>query len=203
MMRASLQNTDEELWRLALAGDEGAFTLLYRRRQGAVYRFAWQMCGSESVAEDVTQEVFMALVREGERYDPARGPVAAYLYGIARRQVLRRLEKERAFVELACDEEGATDAHLIAAHDPLGELTRRETVEAVRQAVLALPAHYREVVVLCELHELSYAEAAEVLACALGTVRSRLARARLMLGERLRALRPTDAEGVEAKRVCA
>ena len=66
MMRASLQNTDEELWRLALAGDEGAFTLLYRRRQGAVYRFAWQMCGSESVAEDVTQEVFMALVRDGE-----------------------------------------------------------------------------------------------------------------------------------------
>ena len=203
MMRASLQNTDEELWRLALAGDEGAFTLLYRRRQGAVYRFAWQMCGSESVAEDVTQEVFMALVRDGERYDPARGTLAAYLYGIARRQVLRRLEKERAFVELASDEEGATDERLIATHDPLGELTRRETVEAVRQAVLALPAHYREVVVLCELHELSYAEAAEVLACALGTVRSRLARARLMLGERLRALRPADAEGVEAKRVCA
>jgi len=203
MMRASLQNTDEELWRLALAGDEGAFTLLYRRRQGAVYRFAWQMCGSESVAEDVTQEVFMALVRDGVRYDPARGTLAAYLYGIARRQVLRRLAKERAFVELASDEEGATDERLIATHDPLGELTRRETVEAVRQAVLALPAHYREVVVLCELHELSYAEAAEVLACALGTVRSRLARARLMLGERLRALRPTDAEGVEAKRVCA
>jgi len=202
-MRASLQNTDEELWRLALAGDEGAFTLLYRRRQGAVYRFAWQMCGSESVAEDVTQEVFMALVRDGVRYDPARGTLAAYLYGIARRQVLRRLAKERAFVELASDEEGATDERLIATHDPLGELTRRETVEAVRQAVLALPAHYREVVVLCELHELSYAEAAEVLACALGTVRSRLARARLMLGERLRALRPTDAEGVEAKRVCA
>ena len=203
MMRASLQNTDEELWRLALAGDEGAFTLLYRRRQGAIYRFAWQMCGSETLAEDVTQEVFMALVRDGVRYDPARGTLAAYLYGIARRQVLRRLEKERVFVELASDEEGATDERLIAAHDPLGELTRRETVEAVRQAVLALPAHYREVVVLCELHELSYAEAAEVLACALGTVRSRLARARMMLCERLRALRPASGAEIEAKRVCA
>jgi RNA polymerase sigma-70 factor, ECF subfamily len=203
MMRASLQNTDEELLRLALAGDEGAFTLLYRRRQGAVYRFAWQMCGSESVAEDVTQEVFMALVREGGRFDPARGALAAYLYGIARRQVLRRLAKERAFVELTSDEESATDEHLIAAHDPLGELTRRETVEAVRQAVLALPAHYREVVVLCELHELSYAEAAEVLACALGTVRSRLARARMMLGERLRSLHSSNSTEIEAKKVCA
>lgn len=203
MMSASLQNTDEELLRLALAGDEAAFTLLYRRRQGAVYRFAWQMCGSESVAEDVTQEVFMVLVREGGRFDPARGPLAAYLYGIARRQVLRRLAKERAFVELTSDEENATDEHLVAPHDPLGELTRRETVEAVRQAVLALPAHYREVVVLCELHELSYAEAAEVLACALGTVRSRLARARMMLGERLRSLHSSNSTEIEAKRVCA
>src|ERR1041384_2939559 len=198
MMSASLQNTDEELLRLALAGDEAAFTLLYRRRQGAVYRFAWQMCGSESVAEDVTQEVFMVLVREGGRFDPARGTLAAYLYGIARRQV-----KERAFVELTSDEENATDEHLVAPHDPLGELTRRETVEAVRQAVLALPAHYREVVVLCELHELSYAEAAEVLACALGTVRSRLARARMMLGERLRSLHSSNSTEIEAKRVCA
>jgi RNA polymerase sigma-70 factor, ECF subfamily len=202
-MRASLHHTDEELWRLALAGDEQAFTLFYRRRQGAVYRFAWQMCGSESVAEDVTQEVFMALVCEGARYDPARGPIAAYLYGIARRQVLRRLAKDRAFVELPGDEAGATDERLLATHDPLGELTRRETVEVVRQAVLALPTHYREVVVLCDLHELSYAEAAEVLACALGTVRSRLARARLMLGERLRSLRPRAEAEVAAKRCCA
>ncbi|HYY42080.1 MAG TPA: sigma factor-like helix-turn-helix DNA-binding protein, partial [Pyrinomonadaceae bacterium] len=65
-----------------------------------------------------------------------------------------------------------------------------------------LPAHYREVIVLCELHELSYAEAAEVMACAVGTVRSRLARARALLCERLRALRPAPAE-VEAKRCCA
>jgi RNA polymerase sigma-70 factor, ECF subfamily len=199
-MRASSQASDEELLRLAAAGDEAAFTLLYRRRQAAVYRFAWQMAGVETVAEDVTQEVFMVLIREGERYDPARGPLTAYLYGIARRQVLRRLAQERAFVELGDDEAHATDERRSAAHDPLGDLTRRETVAAVRQAVLTLPTHYREVVVLCELHELSYAEAAEVLACAVGTVRSRLARARLLLAERLRALRPAE---VETKRCCA
>lgn len=205
-MKASPQTSDEELWRLARAGDEHAFTLLYRRRQGAIYRFAWQMSGSRSVAEDVTQESFMALLGEPERYEPARGPLAAYLYGIARRQVLRRLEKERAFVALAADEGDSAAAcaatQPVAPHDPLADCTRRETVAAVRLAVLALPAHYREVVVLCELHELSYAEAAELLACAVGTVRSRLARGRALLSERLRALRHVEAE-VEVKRCCA
>lgn len=199
-MRASSQASDEELLRLAAAGDEVAFTLLYRRRQAAVYRFAWQMSGLAAVAEDVTQEVFLVLMREGARYDPARGAVTAYLYGIARRQVLRRLAKERAFVELGDEDERAPAERLVAPHDPLHDLTRRETVAAVRQAVLTLPTHYREVVVLCELHELSYAEAAEVLTCAVGTVRSRLARARLLLAERLRALRPAE---VEQKRCCA
>src|SRR3989440_7593167 len=160
-MKASSQTRDEDLWRQARAGDEHAFTQLYRRRQAALYRFAWQMSGSTAVAEDVTQEVFLALLGEAERFDPARGTLAAYLYGIARRQVLRRFEKERAFVAFAAEDGGqALDEKLIAPHDPLADLTQRETVEAVRQAVLALPVHYREVLVLCGLHGLSYAEAA-------------------------------------------
>jgi RNA polymerase sigma-70 factor (ECF subfamily) len=207
-MRASSQTSDEELWRLARAGDESAFTQLYRRRQAALYRFAWQMSGSAAVAEDVTQEVFLALLGEGARFDATKGTLAAYLYGIARRQVLRRLEKERAFVQFA-EENGDTraDGQLLAPHDQLADCVRRETVEAVRQAVLALPVHYREVVVLCELHELSYAETAAALACAVGTVRSRLARGRALLCERLSALRPAPArevaDEVEAKRCCA
>lgn len=205
-MKASLQTSDAELWRLARAGDEHAFTLLYRRRQGAIYRFAWQMSGSAAVAEDVTQEVFMALLGAGAQFDPARGTMSAYLYGIARHQVLRRLEQERAFVQWSdedeADAQGASD-HTDAQPDPLAELTRRETVETVRQAVLTLPAHYREVIVLCELHELSYAETAAALACAVGTVRSRLARARALLSARLSALRPDGQTELEAKRVCA
>ena len=204
-MKASLQTNDEELWRLAHAGDEHAFTQLYRRRQAAVFRFAWQMSGSAALAEDVTQEVFLALFNTGARFDPTRGTLAAYLYGIARRQVLRRLEKERAFVAFA-EEDGTATTHeqLHAPHDPLADCARRETVETVRQAVLALPIHYREVIVLCELHELSYAETAATLRCAVGTVRSRLARGRALLCARLRALRPaTAADEVEAKRCCA
>jgi RNA polymerase sigma-70 factor (ECF subfamily) len=203
-MKASLQTNDEELWQRARAGDEHAFTQLYRRRQAAVYRFAWQMSGSAAVAEDVTQEVFLALFDASARFDPTRGTLVSYLYGVTRRQVLRRFEKERAFVAFA-EEDGTTtqDERLHAPHDPLADLARRETVEAVRQAVLALPIHYREVIVLCELHELSYVEAAATLACAVGTVRSRLARGRALLCERLRALRPAMENEVEAKRFCA
>ncbi|MEA2175244.1 MAG: polymerase sigma-70 factor, subfamily [Blastocatellia bacterium] len=188
--------SDDALLRQMLAGDEDAFVTLYRRRQGGVYRFALQMCGSEPIAEDVTQEVFMVLMREAHRYDTSRGSVAAYLYGIARNHVLRHLHRDRNSVQMVdeTDEDGAALAALMVAEDdPLGDLTRSETIESVRQAVLGLPAHYREVVVLCELHEMSYAEAAEVLGCAVGTIRSRLHRARALLLDRLRELRRTDA----------
>src|SRR5919205_118047 len=98
---------DEDLLRLAVAGDEAAFTALYRRRQQGVYRFALQMSGSRSVAEDVTQEVFLELVRDGGRFDPERGRLLAFLFGIARNHVLRRIERERVFIQIAeGDEDG-------------------------------------------------------------------------------------------------
>jgi RNA polymerase sigma-70 factor (ECF subfamily) len=182
--------SDNELLRLMLAGDESAFVTLYRRRQGGIYRFAFQMCGSEAIAEDVTQEVFMVLMSDARNYDPAKGTLTAYLYGIARNQVLRALSRDRSFVSIGEnyeEEGGATHEQLTAKDDPLGDLTRNEVIESVRLAVTALPAHYREVVVLCDLHEMSYAEAAQVLDCAVGTIRSRLHRARALLIEKLRA----------------
>lgn len=195
-MKALTPPSDTELLRLMLAGDEEAFTALYRRRQAGVYRFALQMSGSETIAEDVTQEVFMVLMRDGDNYDPARGSLPAFLYGVARNLVLRSFQRERAFVALgddAGDDESSVAEGLIAHGDPLGDLTRNEMIERVRHAVLALPAHYREVVVLCELHEMSYAETAAALGCAVGTVRSRLHRGRAMLIEKLRASDTGDA----------
>jgi RNA polymerase sigma-70 factor (ECF subfamily) len=202
-MISSQTPSDAELLRLMLAGEEDAFVTLYRRRQGPVYRFALNMSGSEAVAEDVTQEVFMVLMRDGRNFDPSRGSVASYLYGIARNHVLRVFDRERSFVPIGDDaEESDARVHerLIAHDDPLGDLTRGEMIARLRQAVLALPAHYREVVVLCELHEMSYAEAAGVLDCAVGTVRSRLHRARSMLAGKMRgaatevAADPTEGE---------
>ncbi len=189
-MSASPKQTDAELLGLMLTGDEDAFTALYRRRQGGVYRFALQMSGSEALAEDVVQEVFLVLMRDGRNFDPARGSVAAYLYGITRNHVLRAFERERNFVSFDEGEDESGEAPhegLISRADLLGDLTRAETVEKLRQAVLALPTHYREVVVLCDLHEMSYMEAAAALGCAVGTVRSRLHRARAMLAEKMRA----------------
>lgn len=179
--------SDSELWQRASRGDEAAFIALYRRRQSGVYRFALRMSGSPATAEDVTQEVFLALLREGGRYDAERSSVASYLFGIARNQVLRRLERERHWAVLPDDETDFDAGGLFDTGNPLGDLTRQETIDAVRQAVLALPPHYREVVLLCDLHELSYLETAAALDCAVGTVRSRLHRARALLGEKLKA----------------
>jgi RNA polymerase sigma-70 factor (ECF subfamily) len=189
-MTLSITTSDVDLLRQMISGDERAFTELYGRRQGGVFRFALQMSGSRGIAEDVTQEVFMVLIREAQRYDPERGSLAAYLYGIARNHVLRRLERDRLFVQLADtteDDHESGSATLLAEGDPLGDLTRNEMIDEVRQAVLALPARYREVVVLCDLHEMSYAEAAAVVGCAVGTVRSRLHRARALLVEKLKS----------------
>ena len=163
------------------SGDEQAFLMLYRRRQGPVFRFALRMSGNPLVAEEVTQDTFVALVKDASGYDPARGTVASYLFGIARNLVLRHL-RQRTYVGL--------DEVDYAPEDPspsvLDGLTRRADIERVRRAVASLPPAYREVVVLCELEGLAYAEAAAALACPIGTVRSRLSRARALLAAKLR-----------------
>ena len=187
-MKAQTDLSDGELLQSMLAGDEEALAALYRRRQGGVYRFALQMCGSQAVAEDVTQEVFMVLMREGDTYDPARGSLAAFLIGVARNYVLRRLRRERFYVSIDADSasEAANNHRSLTTGGPLDQLSTTETIESVRRAVLALPEKYREVVVLCDLEEMSYVEAAEILSCAVGTVRSRLHRGRALLIEKLR-----------------
>jgi RNA polymerase sigma-70 factor (ECF subfamily) len=166
----------------ALAGDEASFTALYRRRQGQVYRFAFHMTASESAAEDITQETFLALLKIGGRIHPDRGPVLPFLYGIARNLVLRLFEKERAEPwNDAADELPSDDA------GTLEEMARREAVAEVRRAVGGLPAQYREAVVLCDLEGASYEDAARAIGCPVGTVRSRLSRGREILVKKLEA----------------
>ena len=175
---------DDELLIRIHSGDEQAFVSLYRRRQGAIYRFALHMSGSEVAAEDITQEVFLTLLRDSGGYDPEKGSLAGYLFGIARKLVLRHLERGRLDVALDFGVEESAPA-MAGADDPLHDLTRREGLEALRRAVLALPRRYREVVVLCDLEEMDYADAAAALGCPIGTVRSRLHRARALLLDKL------------------
>jgi RNA polymerase sigma-70 factor (ECF subfamily) len=173
-------DSDQELLdRMLFQGDEDAFTSLYRRRQAPVYRFALQMTGNVVMAEDVTQETFIALIEHGRRFDASKGTLASFLYGIARNLVLRRLDRDRGW-------ENAPSEEPVADDDVLSDLTRRETVDQVRRAVLSLPPAYREAVVLCDLQDLSYQDAAVALDCPVGTVRSRLNRGRSMLARKLR-----------------
>jgi RNA polymerase sigma-70 factor (ECF subfamily) len=176
------QISDSELVQTMLGGDKEAFAELYRRRQRDVYRFALHMTGAPELAEDVTQEVFMVLMRKGNEYDQLKGSVKAFLLGVTRNYVLRRLRQERYFVSID-DAVGDTATDEVGANETL---TRTEAIHNMHKAILNLPAHYREAVVLCDLQELSYAEAAAVLGCAIGTLRSRLHRARTILIERVR-----------------
>jgi len=196
--------SDAELLQLMITGNDQAFTLLYRRHQGAVYRFALLMSGSTNLAEEVTQEVFLVLMREAERYDAKRGALSAYLCGVARNYVLRFLERERSYVPLLEESETAdalTITQLIAHDDPFGDCTRNQMIRLVRQAVLALPARYREVVVLCDFQEMSYAEAALVLDCAIGTVNSRLHRGHALLLKKLQAASKLDPASPDFQRL--
>jgi RNA polymerase sigma-70 factor (ECF subfamily) len=199
--------TDSELVHALFSGDQEAFTELYRRRQRDVYRFALHMSGAPDLAEDITQEVFMVLIREANSYDETRGSVKALLLGIARNHVLRRLKQDRPYVMID-DAAGTESSELIDGTMDGGQLdvlTRNEEMVLMERAVLSLPAHYREVLVLCELQEMSYVEAAGVLGCAIGTVRSRLHRARAILIEKLRPAKAesTSAEGLKSARCFA
>ena len=171
--------SDEKLLVRMLDGDEEAFAALYRRRQGPIYRFALHMTRSIAVAEDVTQEVFLALIESGRRFDAARGTLISFLYGIARNMVMRRIENNWRAEPFEIVEEYAD------SEDLLDDLTRRETVEQVRRAVVSLPVMYREAIVLCDLENASYEEASAALECPVGTVRSRLNRGRTMLAQKL------------------
>ena len=179
--------SDGDLLRRLGSGDEDAFLTLYRRHQGTVYRFALRMSGKTEIADEVTQEVFLEFMRGKSRFDPQRGAFASFLYGVARNHVLRALQRERPYAE-SLDDPGSDVGDVSeSVGDVLGDLTRGERMESLRQAVLGLPVLYREVVVLCEFDEMDYADAAIALSCPVGTVRSRLHRARALLVQKMRA----------------
>ena len=187
---------DEQLLAGVAAGDQQAFATLFRRRHAAVYRFALHMTASAATADDVTQEVFLTMMRDAGRFDPARASVVAWLCGIARNHVRRCLERDERLQPLTDADEVHDPRCTAAGGDQLGELARAERIAALRRALSSLPVRYREAVVLCDLQELTYAEAAHALGCAVGTVRSRLHRGRALLAAKVR-----DAEQGERVRL--
>jgi RNA polymerase sigma-70 factor (ECF subfamily) len=167
-------------------GDREAFADLFRRYQATIHRFARQMTGAKEDAEDVTQEVFLVFAEQHRRFDPALGSLGTYLYGIARNLVRRRRRQWKALTDPATLEETGSPA-IAASSDPLDAIARAERIGTLRTAILRLPLRYREVLVLCALNGVSYDEAARIVGCPVGTVRSRLHRARQMLSARCQA----------------
>jgi len=188
-MSVTTELTDPELLDRMAGGDREALAIIFRRHHATVYRFSRQMLGSIEAAEDVTQDVFVALTKAAGRFDPAVASLSTYLYGIARHLVLQRYKRSRARIEVNIDAiAGQDEAPFAISSDPAETIARAQASRELRQAILRLPVHYREVLVLCELNGLSYEDAAAIVRCPVGTVRSRLSRARQMLIERCRTL---------------
>jgi len=178
-MTAGMRPTDEELYRRLRSGDKSALAELYERLGARIYRYALYASGSRPVAEEVVQEVFLRLIGPGGRFDERRGSLEAYLYGLAR-NLLRGMPRKAGSV---------ADEEPVSSEDLLGELIDDERTAALYGALAELSAGYRDAVVLCDLEERSYEEAARLMQCPAGTVRSRLHRARLLLSAKLALLR--------------
>lgn len=154
--------------------DRDAFAEVYREHSGAVFRFARAMTGDHTKAAEITQDVFVWLIHHPGDFDPERGSLSGFLVGVARKLVKRRRSEEQRWVPIEdCATPAATDRE--CEHD----------TELLRHSIEALPPRYREVVVLCDLESRSYEEAAAIAECPVGTVRSRLHRARALLARKL------------------
>lgn len=166
---------DRDLLRRFRAGDREAFAEIYRAHHRPVFRFLLLMTADDGKAGELLQDVFVWLIHHPGNFDPERGELGHFLIGVARKILQRRRSEEQRWIPLdesmyGCESSG------VFGHDD---------VAALRRAIAALPERYREVVVLCDLEEKTYEEAAAAAECAVGTVRSRLHRARTLLARKL------------------
>jgi RNA polymerase sigma-70 factor (ECF subfamily) len=169
---------DRDLLKRFRAGDRDAFTELYRTHHKPVFRFALLMTGDDVKAAEATQDVFVWLIHHPDDFDPARGELAGFLVGVVRKQLQRRYSEEQRWVPFDESAAGSVSPQTDSAHGA-------DDVIRLRTAIAALPERYRAVVVLCDLEEKTYEQAASVVECAVGTVRSRLHRARALLARKL------------------
>jgi RNA polymerase sigma-70 factor (ECF subfamily) len=179
------ETDDLQLLRAIRQGDEAAFQTLYRRHRSGLYSFALLHCGVPDVAADVVQDVFIGLLNDGYGFDPLKGMLVNFLYGVARNLVLGHARQNSRWVQPAGDDEDDGWETADPAAGPLARLLDDEAVEHLRRALAVLAPHYRDVVILFELHEKSYQEIAQICQLEIGTVRSRLARGRAALAQAL------------------
>jgi len=183
-LESESEQSDELLLKAVGRGEEPAFLAIYRRRQASIYRYAMHLCGDADVAAEAVQETFMALLRDASRLDASRGTVLAWLFAVARNQVLRQLRSRQRHLSL----EDEDQAEPVASGCVLADLEQEQLTSRLHELMATLPPVYREVLVLCDMQELSYEEVSSIAGCPTGTVRSRLHRARATLAGKLRPL---------------
>jgi RNA polymerase sigma-70 factor (ECF subfamily) len=186
-----LGNNEQHLVARAAAGDESAFRKLFDQHHAALFRFAYRLTSSLDAAEDITQDCFLRLIEQA-RFDQARGPLRQYLYGTVRN--LARQRWQAAGREVSWDEESGDDPS--SADVPVPEsMIAAEVSEAVQAALDLLPPLQREAIVLFEFEELSLEQTAAVAGVDIGTVKSRLHRARERLRRNLAGYRTPVQKG--------
>jgi RNA polymerase sigma-70 factor (ECF subfamily) len=170
-------------------GDAVALSVVYRRHGAAVFRFACLHTPSRDTAADATQETFLWLATHGATgFDPTRSSLAAFLCGVVRHQCLRIRSAGSRFVELTDDRPDEAET---GVDEALAHLLERERADALLHALSTLAVEHREVIALIEFEEFSYADTAAIIGCPIGTVRSRLSRAKQALRARVLELFPS------------
>ncbi len=178
-------NEDFTEMQLIVSGDSEAFARLYNLYRNRVFGFAYRMLGSQSVAEDVTQETFLVIIQYPERFRPELGSMSTFLCAVARNCILNYFRKRASEIEDFLDED---DLYLVedeSKPSPLSALLAREMEAKIRESIALLPVLQREVIVLREFQQLSYEEISIVVGAEVNVVKARLYRARQALGKRL------------------
>jgi RNA polymerase sigma-70 factor, ECF subfamily len=167
--------TDELLLQRAGDGDQAAFLELYERHRQPIFHFAYRLLGSVEIAEDVTHECFLSLIRKPENFRSERGRLRSYLFAAARNLALKHFRNQGR--EAALDAL-AEEPRISERQQPLRRLLDEELALEVRQAVLGLPPLQREALVLFEYEGLALSEIADIVGADVGAVKARLFRAR-------------------------
>jgi RNA polymerase sigma-70 factor (ECF subfamily) len=185
------RTTDELLLQKAGKGDQAAFLELYDRHREPIFRFAYRLLGSVDIAEDVTHDCFLSLIRRPEGFRPERAALRTYLFAIARNLAFKHFRNTGRETGL---EEMTEEPEVSPKHTPLRRLLDEELAARVREAVFSLPALQREALVLYEYEGLSLSEIAAVVDADIGAIKARLYRARESLKRVLRPYLESDRE---------
>lgn len=165
------------------SGDADALALVYRRESGSVYRYALALAGDEATALDAVQEAFAQLLRGPQAFNAGRGSLGAYLAGMARHQLLSQWRDARRHVPLDDSLDADEAAEPMPASD--ARLSRAQQQDGLWAAIRRLSWPQREAIVLVDLQERSYEDAAAIAGVSVDTLRTRLHRARQRLADLL------------------